>query len=98
MSPAQKQEKRLFSEINTSVSTEGIFFSESNKNLVGAILCQNSNCVMCDNSDSVMSGVVHSPNDFRATERDFVCPDCFQAYRDNYNWKRLGYKFQYNNT
>ncbi|GFS99919.1 uncharacterized protein NPIL_390571 [Nephila pilipes] len=68
MSSAEKQEKRLFSEPNTSASSEGIFDSQSNQNLVEAIVCQNS--------DSVMSGMFECVNDSRVAENDFVvCGD-----------------------
>ncbi|GFT66610.1 hypothetical protein NPIL_552231 [Nephila pilipes] len=64
MSSAEKQEKRLFSEPNTSVSSEGIFDSQSNQNLVEAIVCQNS--------DSVMSGMFECVHDSGVAENDFV--------------------------
>ncbi|GFU26626.1 hypothetical protein NPIL_138751 [Nephila pilipes] len=68
MSSAEKQEKRLFSEPNTSVSSEGIFDSQSNQNLVEAIVCQNS--------DSVMSGMFECVNHSSVAESDFVmCGD-----------------------
>ncbi|GFS88006.1 uncharacterized protein NPIL_428091, partial [Nephila pilipes] len=71
MSSAEKQEKRLFSEPNTSVSSEGIFDSQSNQNLVEAIVCQNS--------DSVMSGMFECVNHSSVAESDFV------MYGDNSN-------------
>ncbi|GFU14150.1 hypothetical protein NPIL_541901 [Nephila pilipes] len=68
MSSVEKQEKRLFSEPNTSVSSEGIFDSQSNQNLVEAIVCQNS--------DSVMSGMFECVKDSGVAENDFVvCGD-----------------------
>ncbi|GFT28515.1 hypothetical protein NPIL_426231 [Nephila pilipes] len=68
MPSAKKQEKRLFSEPNTSVSSEGIFDSQSNQNLVEAIVCQNS--------DSVMSGMFECVNHSSVAESDFVmCGD-----------------------
>ncbi|GFS31534.1 hypothetical protein NPIL_618981 [Nephila pilipes] len=71
---AQNREKRLFSETNTSVFSEGIFDSESNQNLVGA--------TVCENPDYVINGMVDYVNDFSADESDFVMcddsssPDC----------------------
>ncbi|GFU56109.1 hypothetical protein NPIL_452971 [Nephila pilipes] len=68
MSSAEKQEKRLFSEPITSVSSEGILDSQSNQNLVEAIVCQNS--------DSVMSGMFECVNHSSVAESDFVmCGD-----------------------
>ncbi|GFU04724.1 hypothetical protein NPIL_650731 [Nephila pilipes] len=70
MSSAEKQEKRrgLFSEPNTSVSSGGIFDSQSNQNLVEAIVCQNS--------DSVISGMFECVNHSSVAESDFVmCGD-----------------------
>ncbi|GFU33296.1 hypothetical protein NPIL_60591, partial [Nephila pilipes] len=62
------QGKRLFSESNTSVSSEGIFDSQSNQNLVEAIVCQNSG--------SVMSGMFECVNHSSVAESDFVmCGD-----------------------
>ncbi|GFU32061.1 uncharacterized protein NPIL_606511 [Nephila pilipes] len=68
MSSAEKLEKRLFSEPNTSVSSEGILDSQSNQNLVEAIVCQNS--------DSVMSGMFECVNHSCVAESGFVmCGD-----------------------
>ncbi|GFT94217.1 hypothetical protein NPIL_274801 [Nephila pilipes] len=67
-SKVKKARKRPFSELDISVSPEGIFDSESNQNLVEAIVCQNS--------DSVMSGMFDRVNGSSVTERDFVmCSD-----------------------
>ncbi|GFT73733.1 hypothetical protein NPIL_641251 [Nephila pilipes] len=74
------------------------FDSESNQNMVGAIVCQCSDFVMCDNSYTVMSGMVDCVNDFSVAESDFVCPDYIQSFRYKYNLKSHGYKFHYNNT
>ncbi|GFU33545.1 hypothetical protein NPIL_225951 [Nephila pilipes] len=64
MSSAEKQEKWP----NTSVPSEGIFDSQSNQNLVEAIVCQNS--------DSVMSGMFECVNHSSVAESDFVmCGD-----------------------
>ncbi|GFU08556.1 hypothetical protein NPIL_93801 [Nephila pilipes] len=63
---SEKQEKQLFSEPNTSVSSEGIFDSQSNQNLIEAIMCQNS----------VMSGIFECVNHSSVAESDFViCGD-----------------------
>ncbi|GFU34869.1 hypothetical protein NPIL_662081, partial [Nephila pilipes] len=75
MSSAEKQEKRLFSEPNTSVSSEGIFDYQPKQNLVEAFVCQNS--------DSVMSGMFECVNDSSVAESDFV------MYGDNSNPKSV---------
>ncbi|KFM61285.1 hypothetical protein X975_05703, partial [Stegodyphus mimosarum] len=43
---------------NTSVSSKGIFDSESNQNLERVIVCENSSSGICVNSDSVMIDMV----------------------------------------
>ncbi|GFS28975.1 hypothetical protein NPIL_157311 [Nephila pilipes] len=105
MSSAEKQEKRLFSEPNTSVPLEGIFDSQPNQKPVEAIVRQNSDSAMigmfeCVNDSSVVeSDFVMCGDDSKLDSviSDFVCPDCFQSFKYKYNLKRHVYKFYNNN-
>ncbi|GFU35378.1 uncharacterized protein NPIL_20801 [Nephila pilipes] len=50
------------------------------------------------NPNSVTSDMVRSTNDKSVGESDFVCPDCFQSFKNKYNLKRHIYKFHNDNT
>ncbi|GFU37169.1 uncharacterized protein NPIL_136361 [Nephila pilipes] len=50
------------------------------------------------NPNSVTSDLVHSTNDKSVGESDFVCPDCFQSFKNKYNLKYHVYKFHNNTT